>query len=362
MKMMGSNWITSLCLMAAAATGSWWVCAQQQGAREISTGGNLAPSEVATISLFEITSPSVVHIESIAVRRDVFTMNVMKIPAGTGTGFIWDNKGHVITNFHVIQGASAVQVILSDRTTWNAVLVGAEPDKDIAVLKIDAPENVLRPIKVGASGDLKVGQSVLAIGNPFGLDQTLTTGIISGLGREIESVTGRTIRGVVQTDAAINPGNSGGPLLDSSGRIIGINTAIYSPSGAYSGVGFAVPIDEVNRVVPQLIQFGRIVRPVLGITTVPENALQNVNIDGILVHQLIEGGGAEAAGIQPLRRDRYGRILMGDIIESVDGKKVKNSNDLYDVLENRKVGDTVPVVVQRGNERLTIEVKLSESK
>ena len=303
-----------------------------------------------------------VHIESIAVRRDVFTMNVMKIPAGTGTGFIWDNKGHVITNFHVIQGASAVQVILSDRTTWNADLVGAEPDKDIAVLKIAAPENTLRPIKVGASGDLKVGQNVLAIGNPFGLDQTLTTGVISGLGREIESVTGRTIRGVVQTDAAINPGNSGGPLLDSSGRIIGINTAIYSPSGAYSGVGFAVPIDEVNRVVPQLIQFGRITRPVLGITTADENVVQNANIEGILVLNLIEGGGAAEAGIQPTRRDRYGRILLGDIIESVDGKKVKDSNDLYDVLEGHKVGDTVPVVVRRGNERLTIQVKLSESK
>jgi S1-C subfamily serine protease len=225
--------------------------------RVVTPRGDLAAEEKATIELFREASKSVVYIRTIALRRDVFTLNVYEIPEGTGSGFIWDEQGHIVTNYHVIRTASAAHVTLADNSTYNAQLVGVEPAKDLAVLQIDAPKRLLRPIPIGTSRDLLVGQTVFAIGNPFGLDQTLTTGIISALNREIQSVTRQPIQGVIQTDAAINPGNSGGPLLDSAGRLIGVNTAIYSPSGAYAGIGFAIPVDTVNQVVPQLIQQGR---------------------------------------------------------------------------------------------------------
>ncbi len=213
--------------------------------RAITPAQDLGADEKATIAVFQNDAPSVVHITSIQVRRDQLSLNEMEIPAGVGSGFIWDTAGHIVTNFHVIEGASRAQVILSDGTAFSAEIVGQAPDKDLAVLRIDAPAQKLLPLPVGQSASLKVGQKVLAIGNPFGLDQTLTTGVISGLGREIKSVTQRPIHDVIQTDASINPGNSGGPLLDSSGRLIGVNTAIYSPSGANAGIGFAVPVDTV---------------------------------------------------------------------------------------------------------------------
>src|SRR5262245_59851892 len=219
--------------------------------RTITPRGALNAEERATIALFRQASPSVVYITTVARQRDFFSLNIAEIPQGSGSGFIWDQEGHIITNFHVIQGASGDKVTLADHSVWDAQLVGVAPDHDLAVLSIKAPKNQLRPLALGTSADLEVGQSVFAIGNPFGLDQTLTTGIISALGREINATTGRTIAGVIQTDAAINPGNSGGPLLDSAGRLIGVNTAIFSPSGSYSGIGFAVPVDTVNRIVPQ---------------------------------------------------------------------------------------------------------------
>ncbi|MEM7014522.1 MAG: trypsin-like peptidase domain-containing protein [Verrucomicrobiota bacterium] len=262
---------------------------------------------------------------------------------------------HVVTNFHVIQNAStaqgAIRVTLSDQTTWDAEFIGAEPNKDLAVLKIDAPAEKLRPIKVGTSRDLQVGQMVLAIGNPFGLDQTLTTGVISGLGREIEAVTERTIQGVIQTDAAINPGNSGGPLLDSAGRLIGINTAIFSPSGAYAGVGFAVPVDVVNRLTPTLITDGHVIRPILGIEPLDHDL-------GVLVVNVVQGSGAERAGLRPTQRDRFGRILLGDIITKVAGKNVKSADELYHVLDGREVGDQVEIEALRGNNKITTTIEL----
>jgi S1-C subfamily serine protease len=221
--------------------------------------GELAADEQSTIALYKRCAPSVVHITSLARQTNPYTLNVQQIPRGTGSGFVWSKDGFVVTNYHVIQGASGATVTLADGTSHRARLVGAYPDKDLAVLRIDAPAAALYPIDVGTSADLQVGQKVFAIGNPFGLDQTLTTGVISALNREIESVTGRPIRGVVQTDAAINPGNSGGPLLDSYGRLIGVNTAIASPNGASAGIGFAIPVDEVNRVVPELIAKGKAV-------------------------------------------------------------------------------------------------------
>src|SRR5690606_24114039 len=261
-----------LLLVAGALAFTLWQRGQQAKEppppaepRLVAARGDLASEEKTTIELFQRTSPSVVHVTNLKVRRSGWSMNVMEIPQGTGSGFLWDTSGHVVTNYHVVRGSDLAEVTLSDGTRWRAALVGVEPDKDLAVLRIDAPAEKLRGIAIGVSKDLQVGQKVFAIGNPFGLDQTLTTGIISGLDREIKSISGRPIQGVIQTDAAINPGNSGGPLLDSAGRVIGVNTAIYSPSGAYAGVGFAVPIDTVNRIVPQLIENGKYQPPVLGI-------------------------------------------------------------------------------------------------
>jgi S1-C subfamily serine protease len=241
--------------------------------RAVNPRGELLSDEKSTITLFRQASPSVVNITAIGVERDLFTLNLYQIPQGTGSGFVWDTNGDIITNFHVIQQADAAQVTLADQSNWKARIVGVAPDKDIAVLRIDAPANRLRPIPIGTSKDLQVGQSVFAIGNPFGLDQTLTTGVISALNREIESVTRRPIQGVIQSDAAINPGNSGGPLLDSAGRLIGVNTAIYSPSGTSAGIGFAIPVDIVNRIVPELIRSGKVTRPGLGIQIANEPPL-----------------------------------------------------------------------------------------
>jgi len=326
--------------------------------RPIAARGNLEPDEQATIGLFERTSPSVVYITSVALRRDAFGFNVFEIPQGTGSGFIWDSRGYVVTNFHVIQDAQRAEVTLADSSSWSAQLVGYEADKDLAVLKIDAPGKRLRAIDVGTSSDLKVGQKVFAIGNPFGFDQTLTTGVISALDREIASVTNRPIKGVIQTDAAINPGNSGGPLLDSAGRLIGVNTAIYSPRGAYIGIGFAVPVDTVNNVVPQLIAHGKVVRPGLGVSVATDSVMRRLGLEGVLVLQVSPGSGAEQGGIQPTRRDAAGRIVLGDVIVAVDGEPVRSGDELTSVLLDHRVGDRVTVTVRRGERTVDLPVEL----
>eukprot|EP00475_Leptophrys_vorax_P019956 TRINITY_DN27328_c0_g3_i3.p1 TRINITY_DN27328_c0_g3~~TRINITY_DN27328_c0_g3_i3.p1 ORF type:complete len:541 (-),score=4.18 TRINITY_DN27328_c0_g3_i3:197-1738(-) len=298
-------------------------------------------------------------ITNLAVRRDVFTLDVMEEPQGTGSGFIWDREGHVVTNFHVIRNASDLRVTLADQSVYAADVVGYDRDKDVAVLRIDAPRSKLRPLRVGSSYDLQVGQKVFAIGNPFGLDHTLTTGVISGLRREISSAaTGRPIQDVIQTDAAINPGNSGGPLLDSSGNLIGINTAIYSPSGASSGVGFAIPADTVSGIVEQLIQFGQVTRPVLGISFAPEQSVEQLGVSGVLVLDAPPSGPAGKAGLRPTTRDSYGRLVLGDIITAIDGNRVQNGSDLYRILDRCKVGQTVKVQVIRGDKEVTIGIAL----
>ncbi len=326
--------------------------------RPVAPRGELAPQEKATIALFREASPSVVHITAIAVQRDLFTLKPYEIPEGTGSGFIWDTSGNIITNFHVIQNAAAAQVTLADQSNWKARLVGAAPDADIAVLKIDAPASRLPAIPVGTSKNLQVGQNVLAIGNPFGLDQSLTTGVISALGREIESVTRRPIQGVIQTDAAINPGNSGGPLLDSAGRLIGVNTAIYSPSGASAGIGFAIPVDTVNRIVPELIRHGKLIRPGLGIQIAEESIAARLGVAGVLVVDVLPGGAAAKAGIRPTRRDASGRLQLGDVISAIDGKKVGSPNDLFLVLENYKIGDSVSMSVVRDGKAIQLKATL----
>uniref|UniRef100_A0A0R0JPD9 PDZ domain-containing protein n=1 Tax=Glycine max TaxID=3847 RepID=A0A0R0JPD9_SOYBN len=244
----------------------------------------LQSDELATVRLFQENTPSVVYITNLAVKQDAFTLDVLEVPQGSGSGFVWDKEGHIVTNYHVIRGASDLKVTLADQSTLDAIVVGFDQDKDVAVLRVDAPKDKLRPIPIGVSADLLVGQKVYAIGNPFGLDHTLTTGVISGLRREISSAaTGRPIQDVIQTDAAINPGNSGGPLLDSSGNLIGINTAIYSPSGASSGVGFSIPVDTVSGIVDQLVKFGKVTRPILGIKFAPDQSVEQLGVSGVLV-------------------------------------------------------------------------------
>jgi S1-C subfamily serine protease len=319
--------------------------------RPVTPRGELAEDEKSTIALFKKASPSVVHITTLVERRDRFTTDLRQIPQGTGSGFIWDQDGHVVTNYHVIQNADAAQVTLADQSTWRAKLVGSYPDRDLAVLLIEAPKELLVPILVGSSHDLQVGQKAFAIGNPFGLDQSLTTGVISALGREIESVTRRPIRDMIQTDAAINPGNSGGPLLDSAGRLIGVNTAIYSPSGTSAGIGFAIPVDEVGRVVPQLIRHGKVIRPDLAVQFAPDQIVRQNGLKGALILNVQPGGCAAKAGLQPTRRERGGTRL-GDRIVALDGQKVDSANQLLDLLEKKEVGTTVEVtVVREGKER-----------
>ena len=316
----------------------------------VTARGDLADDERNNIEVFKRVSPSVVHISTLAAARG-FALDVMQVPRGMGSGFIWDAQGHVVTNFHVIQGATGAQVALSDNRTYPAKLVGVFPDRDLAVLRIDVPadKDKLQPIIVGESANLLVGQKVYAIGNPFGLDQSLTTGIVSALEREIESVTRRAIRGMIQTDAAINPGNSGGPLLDSAGRLIGVNTAIFSPSGANAGIGFAIPVDEVNRVVPRLIRDGRFVRPTLGVEVAPASVGKPLGLpDGVVVVGVVPGSPAAAAGIRPFTRGPDGALVVGDVITAVDGQKVKSLDNLLEALERRQPGDVVKLGLWRG--------------
>jgi S1-C subfamily serine protease len=326
--------------------------------RAVTPRGELSQGEKSTIGLFRQASPSVVHITAITVQRDLFTLNVIQIPEGTGSGVVWDTNGNVITNFHVIQNADAAQVTLADQSNWKARVVGVAPDKDLAVLRIDAPATRLRPIPIGTSRDLQVGQGVFAIGNPFGLDQTLTTGVISALGREIESVTRRPIQGVIQTDAAVNPGNSGGPLLDSAGRLIGVNAAIYSPSGASAGIGFAIPVDTVNRIVPELIRYGKITRPGIGVQAAEDQIAQQLGVKGVLVVDVVAGSAAAKAGIRPTRREASGRVRLGDVIVAVDGVKVGSPNDLFLALEKYKIGDTVNFSLLRDGKTVQTRVTL----
>ena len=329
----------------------------QAVSRPVTARGDLAGDEQNTIDIFRSAAPSVVYITSIAVRRNLFSLNVYEIPQGTGSGFIWDRQGRIVTNFHVISDASRLEVTLADHSTWKASLVGAAPDRDLAVLQITAPAGKLQPITVGESKNLLVGQKVFAIGNPFGLDQTLTTGVVSALGREITAVTGRTIHDVIQTDAAINPGNSGGPLLDSAGRLIGVNTAIYSPSGASSGIGFAVPVGEVNRVVPQIISKGKVLRPGLGLTLANRSLTGDLGLEGVLVLKVVSGSAAEQAGLRGTSQVGDG-LVLGDIILAVNGRKVTDYDSLRDEIERYEVGASVLLTLLRDEATAEVSVQL----
>ncbi len=336
---------------------NYWVGPEAEP-RAVTARGDLAADEQNTIDIFKENSPSVVYVTSIALRRSFFSLNAVEVPRGTGTGFVWDQKGRIVTNFHVIKDANEVQVTMADNSTWKAVLVGASPDKDLAVLQIDAPNRLLRPIAIGRSSDLQVGQKVFAIGNPFGLDQTITSGIISALNREIKAITGRTIRGVIQTDAAINPGNSGGPLLDSAGRLIGVNTAIYSPSGAYAGIGFAVEVDVVNRTIPRLIRDGRIVRPGIGAKLADDRVAQRLGIDGILIIDVQRDSPAAKAGLRPTTQYR-GEIILGDIITAISGVQVSSYEDFRTEIEKYDIGTQIILTIVRDGSLKDVTLRLT---
>ncbi len=329
--------------------------------RTVSARGDLAADEQATIALFENARHSVVFITTAQVVRDAWTRNAYTVPRGNGSGFIWDDAGHVVTNFHVIEGASQAMVKLADGRDYAAALVGASPAHDIAVLRIGVGFKRPPPVPVGTSHDLKVGQKVFAIGNPFGLDWTLTTGIVSALDRSLAGERGGpTIENLIQTDAAINPGNSGGPLLDSAGRLIGINTAIYSPSGASAGIGFAVPVDTVMRVVPQVIRTRRYIRPGLGIDVdgrINQHLASSTGVAGVFVLQVRPGGAAEKAGLAGVRRDPRG-IVPGDVIVAVEGEAVADPAALDRRLDDFKVGDVVQLLVERGGQQRQVSITL----
>ena len=329
------------------------------GPRPVTPRDPLPAAERAVIERFREARGSVVYLTSMSYQQDLFSLDVQTVPTGTGSGFIWDAEGHIVTNYHVIQDAEEVEAALADGSRHKAKVIGVAPEKDLAVLLIqNGPGLKLRPIPVGSSGDLQVGQSVMAIGNPFGLDQTLTTGVVSALGREIQSATRRRITGVIQTDAAINPGNSGGPLLDSAGRLIGINTAIQSTSGSSAGIGFAVPVDTINRIVPQLISRGQPVRVDLGFDPLPESWSASVDVPrGIIVGRVRRGGAAERAGLRGLTRQARGYAL-GDVILAANGAPVKDMDRLLDLVEAEPAGARIQLDVLRDGKRIKLALEV----
>ena len=356
-------WITAAMLVVAVA---WQIAPLLRMALEppaeprvVAARGDLAEDEQATIELFEMAQPSIVFIATAGEAVDPFTRNVFAVPRGTGSGFVWDERGHVVTNHHVLEGATSATVRFADGSPVPARLVGVDPRNDLAVLRIE-PGPEAPPLSIGSSGDLQVGQKVYAIGNPFGFDFTLTTGIVSALGRELPGGRGTAIRGLIQTDAAINPGNSGGPLLDSAGRVIGVNTAIYSPTGGFAGIGFAVPVDTVNRVVPQLIETGRYAPPALGVEVDPHiNALAaRQGLEGVLILGVVPDTPAARGGLRPAQMTRDGAIVPGDVIVAIDDAPVTTVDDLLAELEQRAVGETVEVTIRRDGQRTQIEFTL----
>ncbi|HYO64251.1 MAG TPA: trypsin-like peptidase domain-containing protein [Pyrinomonadaceae bacterium] len=324
------------------------------------TDPSVATDERNNIEVYKTVSPGVVFITSTSFGRDFFDYGERQ---GSGSGSVIDAEGHILTNYHVIEGAQRLSVNFGGDRNYPAREVGRDPDTDLAVIKVDAPREMLHVVQFGDSDRLIVGQKVLAIGNPCGLDRTLTTGVISGLQRPIQARNGRQIEGAIQTDASINPGNSGGPLLDSQGRMIGINSQILSPAGGSVGVGFAVPVSIAKRVVPQLIRNGVVVRPKLGISTfnVSEVGAQ-VELpveEGVGIIRVQPGGPAAAAGLRGLQSTVEGDSTLGDIIVSIDGERVKDRNDLFRILDKRQIGDTVQVGLVRNGRNMTVPVRLT---
>ena len=348
------NWL--ILFFAAAAMAAPSVSfAQVQDYSQFKTN-----DEANNIEVFKNASPSVVNITNSRLIRSYYSLNPQEVPQGSGTGFVWSEDGYIVTNYHVVQQATRVTVTLRDGSSYDARAVGFDPDKDLAVLKIDAPDVKLVPVVPGDSSLLEVGRKVIAIGNPFGLDTTMTVGVVSALGREIDSISRRKIRDVIQTDAAINPGNSGGPLLNSLGQLVGVNTAIYSPSGASSGIGFAIPVNTVKRIVPELIAYGRVQTPILGITHIPQPDYyrQLWSIEGVIVLDVVDGTDPQRLGMRGLSRSQRGSIQLGDVIIEIDGQAVANEDDYANIMEQRRAGDVVRVRTRRDNALVDYDIEL----
>jgi S1-C subfamily serine protease len=324
------------------------------------SAARLTNDENNNIQVFKDASPSVVFVTNTQLRRQRFSLNVLEIPKGSGTGFIWDESGLIITNYHVIHGANKIIITLESGNHYPAEVVGYAAEKDIAVLRIKSPNEKLKPIVIGDSADLAVGRKVLAIGNPFALDTSLTVGVVSALGREIKSTDNRTIKDVIQTDAAINPGNSGGPLLNSMGELIGVNTAIYSPSGASAGIGFAIPINTIAKLVPQLIEYGKIIRPVIGIETLKDYQARRLRVKGVVVFSVQDGLAADAAGIVGLRYDNRGQIHLGDVVIAINDEPITNEDSLLSSLEQFVPGDKIKVTTLKDEKIYNYDVVLTE--
>ena len=317
--------------------------------------------EKNTTDIFSQASPAVVSVTSSALRRTMFSPNVLEVPQGAGSGFIWSKDGLIVTNFHVISGADKLTVTIADED-FPAEVVGVAPERDLAVLRLSERPDDLTVLPLGDSAELSVGRKVLAIGNPFGLDTSLTIGIVSALDREIRSPSNRTISGVIQTDAAINPGNSGGPLLNSLGQLVGVNTAIYSPSGGSAGIGFAIPVNLVKEVVPQLIAYGKILRPVLGVELASDRWTRRYGIGGVAIIRVLRGLPAAEAGMQGATRNRRGEIVLGDIITHIEDQPIRSQDDYLSALEKYKVGDSISLTAKRGDDTKRFDVTLSETR
>lgn len=342
----------------------WLVLTLFTGASALSANAQAfsTDDERNTIEVFEAARPSVVFVTNQQLARDPYSFDLVTVPRGSGTGFVWNDEGYIVTNFHVVEGARQITITLQDQSNWPADVVGLAPERDLAVLKIDGKKAKLNALPLGDSGDLRVGRKVLAIGNPFGLDATLTTGVVSALGREIISPNQRKITNVIQTDAAINPGNSGGPLLNSEGKLIGVNTMIYSPSGASAGIGFAIPVNTVKEVVPELIAHGRLVRPVLGIAVAPDQWASQIGVQGVPILRVEPNSPAAGAGLEGARRNSRGQITLGDVIVAIDDYPTTNDDQLLSALEHYKPGDKVTISVVRAGKLLTHTVRLAAPK
>lgn len=332
----------------------------QRPAEPILPDGAYLPDEKNNIEVFHRTAPSVVHISSVGIQRSFFSFDTYEVPQGSGTGFIWDHKGHIVTNLHVIAQADRIVVRTMDQKNYPAKFIGGDAHKDLAVLKIDAPAQSLIPLeRIDDDAPILVGQKALAIGNPFGLDHTLTTGVVSALEREITSLSDLKIFGVIQTDAAINPGNSGGPLLNAQGKMIGVNTQIKSTSGSSAGIGFAIPANVVNYVVPQLIKHGKVTRVGLGLTLLEDHVTRRLGIGrGVLIYKVFRNSPAAKAGLQGIQFDRFDRPILGDTIIAIDQRLVNNRKDLLNLLINYRLGDKVTLTISRQGQTLEIPCDL----
>ncbi len=358
---------TGILLVALVAGLSLLACADSPADRTGSAPAQAAPAppkrltedEQNTIDIVHKTKSSVVFITNMQYVRDFFYQSDQPVARGSGSGFVWDDQGRIVTNFHVIEDGDKFMVSLPSQKQIEAKLIGREPTKDIAVLQLLEKVPDLQPVQIGTSKDLQVGQKVVAIGNPFGFDHTVTKGIVSAIGRNMLGAGGVTIRDMIQTDASINPGNSGGPLLDSSGELIGMNTMIASYSGTSAGVGFAVPVDMIKKIVPQIIKFGKVTRPGIGgITFVPDEYARRSDVAGAVILDVPRDSAAYELGMRGLYRDRYGRLLIRDVITAIDGTKVKSYDDLFTALDNYKIGDTVGLTVERDGKPRRVDIRL----